>query len=616
MKVVLSFQYVFYILGAQSYYTADMNKFGKCRILIKRFEDNTKTMDTTSIVTTEQLSGKHYPIYSVYSSNKTLQVIQPILNVREECTLNVIIGYASKRYLDLYDYMLRSRYTFTSHPHSTYIIVLEYDTEPMLLDVRTLSLPTSIFVLYIRKKSISYQSLQSGPFYTYFCFSCIHTLQPVDYNNNIRLVNDDWFLNDWKINNSFILVLNTAGNGDITKCEQLMWARWLSSVDLKSIPRSGCNKPYAFWSSVFRSVNLTAHLSTSMDSSMYGYSGFFFQEFLTKDMSINPWRASSTHYHASAFSYIIYCDCDRRTEMISFHTWITCFTESVWFCLIGVVATLAAVMNGSTHMSSAKYVLNTYLMMLTDIVGIAIRQGSYNCVGLAVFSMGMFIVSTIFENTVMSTLVVPDNLAVFDITKLVQNDYKILISDVSGSKHTSYLPYLLEELNIANVAVRKDKIERNIAEIWNNPDTFIKNRSSIFGIATSNGKIFLKQRLNSITPQHCTCSEVRNLSSTFHVHSSCWHRLRDKIFYNLNIFQAAGFHIFLDWEIERVANDFVIPKDKAKNTNTVSDCFISFKNLIPPLVILGCLLILSFSVLVIEFINVSCRILITCTFRN
>jgi hypothetical protein len=63
---------------------------------------------------------------------------------------------------------------------------------------------------------------------------------------------------------------------------------------------------------IFRSINLTAHLSKSMDSSVYGYSGFFFQEFLTKDMPINPWRASSTHYHASAFSYIMYCNCNRR----------------------------------------------------------------------------------------------------------------------------------------------------------------------------------------------------------------------------------------------------------------------------------------------------------------
>jgi hypothetical protein len=264
-------------------------------------------------------------------------------------------------------------------------------------------------------------------------------------------------------------------------------------------------------------------------------------------------------------------------------------------------------------MSTGKYIQDTYLSMLTDVIGIAVRQGSYNCMGLAVFSIGMFIISTVFENTVMSTLVVPDKLLIYDIAKLIQSNYKILIANSSGGKLDYNLPHLLEELNASKLTEINDKIKHYTSEIWNNPDTLTKNRSSIFGIATSNAKKFVKQRLNSLTPQHCLCSEVRDLRSTFRVYSFCWHRLRYRIFRNLNLIEAAGCDLFLDWEIERVASDFPASNDDGKGVNTLSD-FVSFKNLIPLLVILGCILIFSFICFLFEFRNLFCRVQITCTF--
>jgi hypothetical protein len=175
------------------------------------------------------------------------------------------------------------------------------------------------------------------------------------------------------------------------------------------------------------------------------------------------------------------------------------------------------------------------------------------------------------------------------------------------------LPYLLEELNASKLAEINGKIKPYTAAIWNNPNTLTKNRSAIFGIATSNAKTFLKQRLNSLTPQHCLCSEVRDLRSTFRVYSFCWHRLRYRIFRNLNFIEAAGFDLFLDWEIERAASDFAASKDDGKGVNTLSD-FLSFKNLIPLLIILGCILIFSFICFLFEFRRLFCRVQITCTF--
>jgi hypothetical protein len=342
MNVVLTFQCMICIVGGHTYNKADTSQFGNCAILIKRFQDNANTIDMTSLVTFNQISSKQYPLFSVYDSNETLQIIQPILNVKEECSLNVIVGYTADSYLALYNYMVSNRYTFTSHPHATYIILGDYDNVPVLFYTQTFDLSVSIFLLYIPTKTTNSDSLNSGPLYDYFCFSCKKLLQRVEYNNNIRFLNDDRFVSKWKISKLIILVRNTVSYGDITTCDRLVWKKWLSSIDdFKSNPGQGCNKQYAFWGLVFRSVNLTAQLSISMDSSVVGYSGSFIQEFLNND--ITPWRASSAHYHASAFSYIMYCDCDRRTDIISFNTWTTCFFQNAWFSIIVSIVAVASI---------------------------------------------------------------------------------------------------------------------------------------------------------------------------------------------------------------------------------------------------------------------------------
>jgi hypothetical protein len=244
-----------------------------------------------------------------------------------------------------------------------------------------------------------------------------------------------------------------------------------------------------------------------------------------------------------------------------------------------------------SYLSSGTFALQSLLLSLTDIIGITIRQGFFKGTGLAVFSLGMFTVSALFENMLMSTLVVPNKVAIYDLATLAQSNYEIQLYSASKDEHNKTLGFLVQELNASKATVAYSSMHPYNADQWDNPEAFINNRFSIFLIALSTTKDFIKQTLKSITPNHCTCSEVPGLRLKFPAYSMIWHRLRNPIFRNLNVAKAAGLDQFLDWNTERNEADFVVLKEDATSANAASDSFVSFKNLLPLISIVVCLLI-------------------------
>jgi hypothetical protein len=198
-----------------------------------------------------------------------------------------------------------NRYTFKSNEHSIYIIGMDSKRKPLSLYPHTLALPTSAFTLTISKESYNQDVLNLNPVYKYACFFCKSTLQPVEYNKDIRLINDDWFHKNWEMYSPVIEVVNNTRYGDITMCEQDVWNNWLlPKDDVASDLCNVCTKPDAFWDLIFRSVNPnhTTHLTVTADGAIYGFSGYLFQNFLASDWSEQPWKAPNSHYHALAAS--------------------------------------------------------------------------------------------------------------------------------------------------------------------------------------------------------------------------------------------------------------------------------------------------------------------------
>jgi hypothetical protein len=222
------------------------------------------------------------------------------------------------------------------------------------------------------------------------------------------------------------------------------------------------------------------------------------------------------------------------------------------------------------------------------------------CTGLALFSLGMVTISALFENMLMSTLFVPNKEAIYDLAILAQSNYEIQIHSASKDEHNKTLGFLIQELNASKATVAYSSMHPYNADQWDNPEAFINNRFSIFLIALSTTKDFITQTLKSITPNHCTCSEVPDLRLTFPAYSMCWHRLRNRIFRNLNLAKAAGLDLFLDWNTARNEADFVVLKEEATTENAASDSFVSFKNLLPMISILVCLLIVCCLIFIFE----------------
>jgi hypothetical protein len=69
-------------------------------------------------------------------------------SVREECSVNVLLGVGFPTdSLHLYNFMFDSGYTFSSNPHSFYIIIL--DPSMKSVSVHTSSAMLSTFLLHL-----------------------------------------------------------------------------------------------------------------------------------------------------------------------------------------------------------------------------------------------------------------------------------------------------------------------------------------------------------------------------------------------------------------------------------------------------------------------------------
>jgi hypothetical protein len=139
MSFLIIFCFLLNILAVNS----DIRAFGNCVLHIKRFRDNLLTIDITSLVVVQQPHTNTYPMVSIFSANET-RSIKPVGNIREECSLQIIIGLLPGDSVMLYSYMYNNPYTYSSRPHSVYLIILDPLTHSVLIYKDSISLPASI----------------------------------------------------------------------------------------------------------------------------------------------------------------------------------------------------------------------------------------------------------------------------------------------------------------------------------------------------------------------------------------------------------------------------------------------------------------------------------------
>jgi hypothetical protein len=605
--IFLSFQLV-----VKSYVIADMSIFGNCVLHIKRFRDSSITVDITSIVVESQTRTNNQPMVSIFSANMT-RFIKPEGRIREECSLHIIIGFVQSDTKLLSRFMNSNPYTYLSGPNSISILILDSLRNLASFPKALVALPSSIFVLkfptyYLRNQT----ALNSSPSYLYLCLSCRVILQSVVKNSDIRFLTEYSYQKEWKRTYLTMQIISRSRMGKITRCEKYIWIKWLAPErDTRRTIWGQCNKPAAFWDLAFRLVhpNFTLHLLPKAKYSQAGYSGTFSQKFYNRDCHPSAWQISSSYYTGAAMSGIIYCDCKRRTESVSFEIWNIGLGMLEWAFIIGMSAIV------SNYYYSMGKGTPTYTGEAFNVFGIILRQGSNKGFLLALFSLGMSSVSLLFENTVTSSLVAPKNNPTFDLVELVDEGYRILITGPTSNEFGSQLPFLQDEFFKCNLTLFLDSVALQSTEIMNNPRTFAEDKFSKFFISTMKDKQLIQQVIKSKVPPHCMCPLIRNDFSHFPVYSFFHHKLTFRIFESVQLLTEAGFHNFLDWNIERLAPNFISKPLNVENPQSTSDSFISLNNLSPLLLIFSFLILFSFLTFSFELRYMAYQKCVMCRFK-
>jgi hypothetical protein len=520
-------------------------------------------------------------------------------SIREGCSLNIIIGFFPRDSYLLYGFMYANPYTYLSRPNSIYVLVLDY-LPTVDFPEATITLPTSIFILKFPPFYIANTTaLHSNPSYFYLCLSCRVRLQPVISNKNIRFHTEYSHQKQWKQSKLIMQVIVYGRTGQISWCEILIWRQ--------------CNKPAAFWDLVLRSThpNFTTYLQSTVKVSQVGFSGSFSQKLYMRKTDPTAWHPSNSNYAGTVLSGIIYCDCRRRSESVSFEIWNVGFGKIEWALIIALSATVSACTFIESYCFSIGTVTKAYIAEFINVMGVTLRQGSYKGFLLALFSLGMFFISLLFENILTSCLVAPKENPPLDLAELINAGYRILITPGFSSN----LPYLLEEFDKLNVTFNLNLVAIRSANGKNNYRAVVGDKSSIFYISTMKDKAVIQQAMKSKVPEYCTCHQIRNEFSHYSVYSFIHHKLALRIFYIVQLLTEAGFHNFFDWNLERRKPDFISKSRSTEHSQTSSDSFISLKNLSPLLLIFVFLLLFSILIFSCELSYLAHQTCLACRFK-
>jgi hypothetical protein len=577
--ITLFFSFIIQIFEVQTepFPIADLSMFGSCVIHLKRFRDNLVFIDLTTIVVLAQINNGQFPLFSIFNGSNPLPQIQPVDSLQEECSLQVLIGIHPRPSWELYDFMFSSRYTFNSNPHSIYIVLLDPSGNFPYVDRSSTMFPASIFVWKVPiTNPIIHNAedelrLKEHRFW-YVCVRCSNFWQLVGDNKNIRYISEVSYESNWYNSKLVLQAIVTTTTGDKTGCEKYIWKLWLAPIgDHVRDDYKYCSKSLAFTDILARSVhsNLTVFLQPREDLSQDGFSGFFVNGIWSPQRGIDHWRASN----------------------ISFRGWLNCFEGTIWMCIIVVTALAHSYICIQHYFRTWKYNIHTYINFAFDIVEILIRQGSCKCCLIAIFSLGGFIVSTVFENSLTSSLIVPNMEKEFSLSDLIELGYRIIY--VGGSMvFGSQLMYVEKLFNISNVYLQEDNVVTMTVEIQMDPETFSSRKLALFAFVTPGAVKMLGQQIHSTLHSNhsnsCLCRTIAFPDLKLPLASTYLHGMKFRIFHIKELLMQSGIDQLFDQDMGNASPDLlddIIELETSGNENQ----FLSLQNLVP-LFVGGCVL--------------------------
>jgi hypothetical protein len=579
MKCLIFIQVILNIAQVNCFRAADMSIFGPCVIHIKMFRDSRLIEDLSSIIINAQLISRREALFSIFNGTDLDSQIQPIGSVYEKCSVNVMVGVQPRHDKLLHDWMYTSAYTFSQKPHSIYVIALDSETNSMMIDKATIMLPVSIFVINIYTNSVE---LESEPRFWYYCSSCTYPLQPVLNKNNIRLLSDSNYERKWQYPKLNLQAKVSRITGEITLCEKYIWEKWLASFDDDIRETySVCSKSFSFLDLVARSThpNMTISLVNVVNRMSDGFSGQLIYGSWTTANHLDPWLASSTYFHRPAAATIIYCNCDRQSDVSTFESCVKCFSLTLWLSIFGICALVQMYLSATQFTKQGTLAFGLFLELIMNVISLVVRQGNCTTRVLALFSFVMFLVTSLYENSMTSDIIVPAVKPEMELSQLILSGYKVLY--VGANTYRSQIDSVKEAFKLSRTPFDSSKVHLMTNAMFTDPKTFSSDKNGYFVVATENSRKIILGRIQSYVPSHCWCTSVKNELQSFRTFSGYKHRLTEKIFRYINLLNQAGIDQLFDQDITQASSDISDEKKFHKQNVSSGDHYVSLKNLLP-----------------------------------
>jgi hypothetical protein len=540
----------------------DLRPFGECVIHFTKMKDDWETIDRTEAIIHAQYQireAHQHTMISVYNSSfdkkyPVSSLIQPDVSVKEDCTLNVLLGVNFNQQSTLIEIIARSNYTYSSHPFSTYVFLLDSELKYAHSDYLK-DLPTRIF--YLGYPTPSLLSNRNPPYLWYVCFQCAGSVYVKVYTTqNLAFVSSLNLRSKWGQTDIVFKRLFAASRFTLYSGQYLAFKK-----------PSVFNCEYGFMDVLSKTVtpNATVIVQPLYSGHNYqsGYTGNIQIDVTYVNITVR--RASSSWYENFVEGHILYCTCKTKTQRpLVYEGWIGSFTLSVWLGILLTIlsfSTLLSCKSPNLQKSKTHPVLkrNNFWSALFEVCSLFLRQGSLrnNLMLFCTFTAG--IILGFYENFMTSAIIAPEPSFHHTLQSLMEAGYTVLyktfatedFKSIDGFKKQNIENYLMA----SGVAYNRKQIEHVNASTFDSLKAMDdhKHYLSYFDwFSELAGKAWLTRM--QLYNKGCNCAILKNGFHARPAYTEINHFLSSLIHKTLNLLRENGLHHFYKTKCQYAAN--------------------------------------------------------------
>jgi hypothetical protein len=530
----------------------DLSVFSECVMHFTRIVDDQETIDHTETIIHAQYqtrNSRHHQLISIHNSSIDESgpigtLIQPSISVKEDCTLNVLLGVNVKHRSVVNRIIMNSNYTFSSNPFSTYVLVA--DSQNGHFHYRTWgTVPTRIFYLLF-----SYSSPSSGgwsPMVLYLCTFCINSpyvIMPL--GPDLASVS---FLNlRSSLMHLYISFITPSA-------PRLFRLKFEQKRAFKEMYAQQCRQAFIELIGQTMLSNMTIMMvpKTAYDGrDDPGYTGrvemgVFFDRVVDFKIATSIW------YEEQTKGTVSYCTCNRRDERtLIYEGWIGSFTPEVWlgiwvsFLSLSLVVACKVKKNPTKAACVAFVWKKQVLVSLFDVYSILFRQGNIKKRLLLLLGTGVAaIILAFYENYMTSAIIAPEPPNHHTLISLMEYGYTIALK-ISATHVNHVQKGLLEkELYKSKVKYKDEQIQTVNRSTYEKLKAKDRNGNyfAYFGFYSDTVRKTLVGRMN-LKNEGCNCFILNHGFRENPVYMSAHHALKFSFHETLNRLQGNGLQYF------------------------------------------------------------------------